>query len=105
MLWRANYHLSLDASASYNDISLPVGEFTADIYGVRADYGFSTKLFLSAFVQYNAAADQVVTNVRFNFLHSPLSDLFLVYTERRDTALDETVERVLTAKLSKSIGF
>ncbi|MDH3733220.1 MAG: carbohydrate binding family 9 domain-containing protein [Gemmatimonadota bacterium] len=105
LLWKPSYHLSIDVSASYNDISLPGGDVTANIYGVRTDYGFSTKLFLSAFVQYNAAVDQVVANVRFNFLHSPLSDLFLVYTERRDTALGEMLERVLTAKLSKSIGF
>ncbi|MCG8468700.1 MAG: carbohydrate binding family 9 domain-containing protein, partial [Gemmatimonadetes bacterium] len=55
VLWKPDYHLSLDGSVSYNDISLPGGDFTADVYGVRADYGFSTKVFLSAFFQYNAA--------------------------------------------------
>ncbi len=105
LLWKPDYHFSLDVSASHNRISLPDGGFTADVYGVRADYGFSTRLFLSAFLQYNDADAQVVTNVRLNYLHGPLSDLFLVYTERRDTVLGETVERVLTAKLSKSIGF
>ncbi len=105
VLWRPSYHFALDVSASHNDISLPDGAFSADVVGARAEYGFSTKLFASAFVQYNAAADQWVTNVRLNYLHSPLSDLFLVYTERRDSAAGESIERVLTAKLSKSIGF
>ena len=105
LMWRPSHHLSVDLSANHNDISLPDGAFTADVFGGRVDYGFSTKVFASAFVQYNAAQDQFVTNVRFNYLYSPLSDIFLVYTERRDMAADTTVERVLTAKVSKSIGF
>ena len=105
LMWRPNYHLSVDLSANHNNISLPDGDFTADVFGGRIDYGFSTKVFASAFVQYNAAQDQFVTNVRFNYLYSPLSDIFLVYTERRDLAAGRTVERVLAAKVSKSIGF
>lgn len=104
-VWRASYQLSLDLSVSHNDIALPDGSFTADVLGGRVTYGFSTKLFASGFVQYNAAADQLVTNVRVNYLHAPLSDLFLVYTERRDTAGGGVAERVLTAKLTKSFGF
>ena len=105
LLWRPNHHLSVDLTATHNNISLPEGAFTADVFGGRVDYGFSTKLFASAFVQYNAAEEQFVTNVRFNYLYSPLSDIFLVYTERRDLDAGRTVERVLAAKVSKSIGF
>ncbi|WP_420463672.1 DUF5916 domain-containing protein [Candidatus Palauibacter sp.] len=105
LMWRPNYHLSVDLSANHNNISLPDGDFTADVFGGRIDYGFSTRIFASAFVQYNAAQDQFVTNVRFNYLYSPLSDIFLVYTERRDLAAGNTIERVLAAKVSKSIGF
>ena len=104
-MWRPNHHVSVDLSANHNDISLPEGDFTADVFGGRVDYGFSTKLFASAFVQYNAAEDQFVTNVRFNYLYSPLSDIFLVYTERRDLDAGMAVERVFAAKVSKSIGF
>ncbi|MYH11179.1 MAG: carbohydrate binding family 9 domain-containing protein [Gemmatimonadales bacterium] len=105
LMWRPSHHLSVDLSANHNDISLPDGAFTADVFGGRVDYGLSTKVFASAFVQYNAAEDQFVTNVRFNYLYSPLSDIFLVYTERRDLAAGMTVERVLAAKVSRSIGF
>ena len=105
LMWRPSHHLSVDVSANHNDISLPDGEFTADVFGGRVDYGFSTRVFASAFVQYNAAEDQFVTNVRFNYLYSPLSDIFIVYTERRDLDAGMTVERVLAAKVSKSIGF
>ncbi len=105
LVWRPDHHLSVDLSANHNDVSLPAGDFTADVFGGRVDYGFSTRVFASAFVQYNAAEDEFVTNVRFNYLYSPLSDVFLVYTERRDLAAGMTVERVFAAKVSKSIGF
>ena len=35
-------------------------------------------------MQYNETTDEVQTNVRFNLIHAPLSDVFLVYSERRD---------------------
>ncbi len=103
--WRPSHHFSANLSAVHNDISLPGGDFTADVLGGRIDYGFSTRIFASAFVQYNAALDQLVSNVRFNYLYSPLSDIFIVYTERRDVATGVTLERVLAAKVSKAIGF
>ncbi len=48
----------------HNDTSLPGGDFTADVLGGRIDYGFSTRIFGSAFLRYNAALDQLVNNVR-----------------------------------------
>ena len=56
-------------------------------------------------MQYNADADQVVTNVRVNFIHAPLSDFFLVFTERRDVLADVVLERVITAKFTKLFAF
>ena len=41
---------------------------------------------LNACFQYNADTDQISSNIRFNIIHRPLSDLFLVYDDRRDTA-------------------
>lgn len=77
-LWRPSYRLAFDVSVDHNDISLPRESFTADVLGARIRYAHSTKLFGSAFVQYNAAVEQMVANVRLNFIHAPLSDLFLV---------------------------
>ncbi|MBI4539119.1 MAG: carbohydrate binding family 9 domain-containing protein [Gemmatimonadetes bacterium] len=104
-LWRVNYRLSFDLFAERNDVSLPGNAFTADVVGTRIDYAYNTRLLASAFVQYNAAADQVVTNLRFNFIHAPLSDLFLVYTERRDLAEGRVLDRVFSAKLTKLVAF
>lgn len=102
--WRASPRLSLDASAEYNRVELGDNAFTADVYGGRIKYAVSTQLFGSAFVQYNAALDQIITNARVNFIHAPLSDLFLVYTDRRDSG-GRVIERFLTAKVTRLIGF
>ena len=104
-LWRASPHLSVDLSVDHNRVRLTDDAFTADVLGGRVNYAYSTRLFGSAFVQYNAAQEQLVSNLRVNFIHAPLSDLFLVYTERRDMAAGEVVERLLTAKVTKLVAF
>jgi len=102
---RPNYHLQLDFSFQHNDLELLGRSVPADVLGGRARYGYSTKLFASAFVQYNNSTDEVVTNLRFNYLHAPLSDIFVVYTERRNVRLHTLVERVITVKATKLFAF
>ncbi len=104
-VWRVSYHLSFDVSASHNDVSLPHGSFTADVFGTRIRYAYSTSLFGSAFVQYNNERKQLVTNLRLNWMHAPLSDVFLVYTERRDVENNIVLDRVVTAKVTKLLAF
>jgi hypothetical protein len=104
-LWRFDYHLSVDLFAERNDVSLPDTSFTADVFGTRINYAATTRLYLSAFVQFNAATDEVVSNFRVNFIHSPLSDLFVVYTERRHTEGLGVLDRVFTVKFTKMFEF
>lgn len=103
--WQPDYHLTIDASAERNAISVQGTEFTADLYTARVKYAYSTTLYVGAFVQYNADVDQVVTNVRVNFIHAPLSDVFLVFTERHDLANHEVLERVVTLKVTRLLAF
>ena len=105
MLWRANYHLSLDLFAEHNRIGLDGEDFDADLFGGRFRYAFSTRLFASAFVQYNRATEQLVTNVRLNLIHAPLSDVFLVFSERRDVGAGDVLERAVTLKVTKLFAF
>ena len=104
--WRADYHLAFDFSAERNEVSIPGAEdFAANVYGARATFAASTRFFTSAFVQYNALSDEVVTNVRLNYIHAPLSDLFLVYTERRDRSGATPTDRLLSFKVTKAVAF
>lgn len=106
VLWRPTYHLSLDGSVTRNDITLGGRSFAADVYGARIKVGFSTKLFASAFVQLNTATDQRVVNVRLNYLHAPLSHLYVTYTERdATTSASGVLERALTVKVTRLFAF
>ncbi len=103
--WRPSPHVSASVDVQHNEITLPSGSFTADVLGGRLNLAYSTRILGSAFVQYNSAADEVVTNLRFNFIHSPLSDFFLVYTERRDADGGGVLDNRLTAKVTKLFSF
>ena len=103
--WRPSRHLALDLRAQRNEISLPGTAFTADVFGARLDFAGSRRFFVSSFLQYNTATEEVVTNIRLNFIHSPLSDLFLVFSERRDVGAGIVLERGITLKGTKLFSF
>ena len=42
-------------------------------------------MFFSGLVQYNSSTDTVSSNLRLRWEYSPGSELFVVYTEARDT--------------------
>jgi hypothetical protein len=50
-------------------------------------------MFLNAYVQYNSDTDSWLSNVRFNLIHHPLSDLYVVWNETRgpDTRVDAVI--------------
>ncbi len=82
--FRPNYHLSTSLFYEHNDIDLPEGAFTTDLVGLRFDYSFNTRMFLNSFLQYNSESDTFLSNIRFRFIHRPLSDIYLVYNDLRD---------------------
>jgi hypothetical protein len=106
VLGRIGHQVLLQLSANHNVIHLPgQAETTADVYGVNLDVFFSVNVLTSAFVQYNVASEEVVTNLRFRWIHAPLSDLFLVLTERRDVADNQVLDRFITLKVTKLFAF
>ena len=42
-------------------------------------------MFFSGLVQYNSANDTLTSNMRFRWEYSPGSEIFVVYSEDRDT--------------------
>ena len=105
LVWRPDAHLAFDLGADHNVIDLTGESFTVDVLSGRVDYSYSTRLLVGTWLQYNDATGELVTNVRLNFIHSPLSDLFLVYAERRDTGSGTVLDRRLSAKLTKLFAF
>jgi len=108
MKFRPNEHFSLDLAAQHNDLDLAGRDFTADLFSARLRYARDTRTFVMGFVQYNEATEELTTNVRFNLIHAPLSDFFLVFTERRslaDGVANQVLERGVTLKGTKLLAF
>ena len=105
MGWRPDYHLNTTLDYTYNRVNLPNGSFSTSLVGARLLYGFSPRFFLNAFVQYNADTHQVSSNIRFDIIHHPMSDLYLVYNDRRDTLNGQLVERAFIIKLTNLFNF
>jgi hypothetical protein len=102
---RANEHFNVSGNVQFNDIELPQGAFTTTLITGRVNYFLNTKVFLNALLQYNTDARQWSSNVRFNVIHRPLSDIFLVYNERRDSRTGDMIDRALVAKMTYLIAF
>ena len=81
--YRIGEKFSSEFAYIYNDFDLPVenGNFTANLARVRLSYSFSPRILLQLLAQYNEQADTVSTNLRFSWLRSANSGLYIVYNE------------------------
>jgi hypothetical protein len=106
---RPSYHLSLDTALQRNDIDLPfpMHAFVANLITTRVGYAFNTRTFLDTLLQYNTDLHQFSANVRFDLIHRPLSDLFVVYNEQRLTDVPTPVNagRGLIVKYTHMLAF
>src|SRR5262249_17505604 len=102
---RISSRLSMNVSWSRNVIALARGEYTTDLVTSRINYSFSTRMFVNALLQYNTDANQWTSNIRFNVIHRPLSDFYLVYNDRRDRDAGDLVDRAVIAKMTYMMAF
>jgi hypothetical protein len=88
--YRASDKFLAELSASYNHFDLPVenGDFTANLGSLRLAYSFSPKVQLQTLIQYNSTSDKLGANVRFSWLRSANSGLYVVYNQLDERAAD-----------------
>ena len=77
--------LSLEPSVSFNWVDLPEGSFTTQVARTRFTYTFTPRMFFSGLLQYSSSGDSFSTNLRFRWQYSPGSEIFVVFSEDRDT--------------------
>jgi hypothetical protein len=65
----------------YNDIDLLEGSFVTNLGQFKASYNFTSFIYLQALVQYNDRVDAWSSNVRFSWLNTAGTGLFLVYND------------------------
>ncbi|MGH9311118.1 MAG: DUF5916 domain-containing protein [Vicinamibacterales bacterium] len=96
--------LSLEPGISLNWVDLPTGRFTATLLTTRATLTFTPRMLTAALVQYNSTSNSLTTNVRFRWEYLPGSELFVVYSDGRDTlqrGFPGLVNRGFTVKLTR----
>ncbi|HVH28800.1 MAG TPA: hypothetical protein VM818_18695, partial [Vicinamibacterales bacterium] len=102
---RLNENFNAAVNLQINDVELSTGAFVTKLLTTRVNYNVNTKMFVNALLQYNSDSRQWSSNVRFNLIHRPLSDFFLVYNERRDERTGDLIDRALVAKLTYLVAF
>lgn len=106
---RPSYHLTFDTALQRNDIDLPfpMRAFVTNLVTSRIGYAFNTRTFLDTLLQYNTDLKQLSANVRFDLIHRPLSDLFVVYNEQQLTDQPTPVNtgRGLIVKYTHMLAF
>ena len=108
LTFRPSYQLRSTLSVSYTnaDLTDPVASFTRTFWTSRTNYSFNKNMFIDALVQFDPRTNALNSNVRFNLIHSPLSDLFVVWNEQRfETGEGIIPGRSLTVKFTKMLAF
>jgi hypothetical protein len=79
--YRRGASLTSSLLIDYNDVHLDQGDFIRRLMGVRVGYFFTPKVFLQSLVQYSNQANLWAANVRFGWLNTAGTGLFVVYNE------------------------
>jgi hypothetical protein len=77
--------LSVEPTVSVNRVTMPAGDFTTSVLRARTDYAFTPRMFASALIQYSSNDRAFSSNLRFRWEYRPGSEVFMVYSDERDT--------------------
>jgi hypothetical protein len=107
VLYRPTFRMVFDLGLQISDITLdlPKTEFTTTLVNLRTGYSFSSNMFLDTLLQYRSDVKQFSANVRFNLIHRPLSDFFIVYNESQFTDITQPAGRGLVVKYTQMFSF
>jgi hypothetical protein len=108
LTYRRGASITTSLQVDYQDVSLDQGDFIRRLIGVKVGYFFTPKIFLQSLVQYNNQAGIWNANVRFAWLSTASTGLFIVYNEGQQATgfFDWTTpqSRSLVLKFTKQIG-
>jgi hypothetical protein len=77
----------LEPTVSLNDFNTPYGDGDSNLISSRLTYSLTPRMFASALVQYQSSTDTMSTNARFRWEYQPGSELFVVYSDGRNTTV------------------
>ena len=80
---RATSRISAETIFNRSDVDLPWGGFVADLASLRLDLTLSPTVTLRSLSQYNSLTGELSNSIRFNWIYSPGSDIYIAYDEMR----------------------
>jgi hypothetical protein len=87
---------------THNKVALAEGEFDVNLATFRAGYFFTPRTYLQSLIQYSDQLDTWSANVRFGWLQTAGTGLFIVYNDARGfNTLDGPLNRSLVLKYSR----
>ena len=105
---RLSKRLAIEPIASVNWVRLPSGGFTSAVVTARNTFSFTPRMFVSALLQYNSSTRTLGTNARLRWEYHPSSELFIVYSDGRDTTpkgFPELMNRAFVIKINRLFRF
>ena len=99
--------LAGEVGLEFNRIELPGpgGEFDATLFSTRVGYSFNPNVYIQSLIQYNTQTEVWSGNLRFGWVDTAGTGLFVVYNERQSERLgsltDALLERTVSVKFSR----
>lgn len=94
----------VEGQYEHNRVALREGAFNTHLTSLRLHQAFSTRQFLDLLVQYSTQDEVFSYQGRYNLIHRPLSDLFIVVSEQRGYELGQRV-RSVAVKFNRLLDF
>jgi hypothetical protein len=101
-------HIAIEPNVSINWVDLPYGTFTTRLVGNRVIVAPTARLGISSFVQYNGTSHALTSSARLRWEYTPGSELFVVYSDGRDTAkagYPDLLNRSFAVKVTRLMRF
>ena len=100
--------VSVEPRISINSAKLLEGSFVTKLLTSRVTFTVTPRMFISGLVQYNSSVNAFSTNIRARWEYKPGSDLFIVFSEGRDTTpnvLNSLQNRGIVVKYTRLFRF
>ena len=89
----------------YNDVDLAEGSFETRLVGVNFGYFFTPRIYVQSLVQYSDQIDRLSANLRFGWLNTAGTGLFVVYNDIQGIdQLDGPLGRSLIVKFTRQLS-
>jgi hypothetical protein len=105
---KGSAQLAVEPRVSIDWVDVPQGRARVVALGARPTYTITPRMFVSALVQYNTAARSLETNARWRWEYQSGSDIYVVYSDGRDTSgrgFPALVNRSLAVKVTRFLRF